>query len=77
MVVMVASCNQKGKETTIVNAAADSSEVSVTNDSIAPDSKTVALVYACPMHPEVQGKLNDECPKCGMKLTESVPEKTE
>jgi hypothetical protein len=26
------------------------------------------------MHPEVQGKLNDKCPKCGMKLTEPVPE---
>jgi hypothetical protein len=31
-------------------------------------------MYACPMHPEVQGKLNDKCPKCGMKLTEPVPE---
>jgi hypothetical protein len=24
------------------------------------------------MHPEVQGKLNDKCSKCGMKLTEEV-----
>jgi hypothetical protein len=31
-------------------------------------------MYACPMHPEVQGKLNDKCAKCGMKLTEPVPE---
>jgi hypothetical protein len=29
------------------------------------------------MHPEVQGKLNDKCSKCGMKLTELVPEKKE
>ncbi len=29
-------------------------------------------LYACPMHPEVQGKLNDKCSKCGMKLTEEV-----
>jgi rRNA maturation protein Nop10 len=34
-------------------------------------------MYACPMHPEVQGKLNDKCSKCGMDLTEPVPEKTE
>ncbi|MBY0488173.1 MAG: hypothetical protein K2P85_13450 [Flavobacteriaceae bacterium] len=29
-------------------------------------------MHACPMHPEVQGKLNDKCSKCGMKLTEPV-----
>jgi hypothetical protein len=28
--------------------------------------------YSCPMHPEVIGKEGDECPKCGMKLTEPV-----
>ena len=31
-------------------------------------------MYACPMHSEVQGKLNDKCSKCGMKLTEPVAE---
>ena len=34
-------------------------------------------MYACSMHPEVQGKLNDKCSKCGMDLTEPVMEKTE
>lgn len=29
-------------------------------------------LYACPMHPEVQGKLDDKCSKCGMKLNEEV-----
>jgi FtsP/CotA-like multicopper oxidase with cupredoxin domain len=28
----------------------------------------VALVYACPMHPEVRADGPDRCPKCGMKL---------
>ncbi len=28
--------------------------------------------YACPMHPEVQGKSTDKCSKCGMDLTEKV-----
>jgi hypothetical protein len=31
-------------------------------------------LYACPMHPEVKGKKDDKCPKCGMKLTEPVKE---
>lgn len=26
--------------------------------------------YACPMHPEVTGKANDKCSKCGMSLKE-------
>lgn len=35
--------------------------------------KVVATkIYACPMHPEVQGKLNSKCSKCGMPLTEPV-----
>jgi hypothetical protein len=29
-------------------------------------------IYSCPMHPEVQGKLNSKCSKCGMPLTEPV-----
>ncbi len=35
--------------------------------------KAVAIkIYSCPMHPEVQGKLNSKCSKCGMPLTEPV-----
>lgn len=29
-------------------------------------------LYACPMHPEVKGKKDEKCSKCGMKLTEPV-----
>ncbi len=29
---------------------------------------STAVVYACPMHPEVTGKEGDKCNKCGMKL---------
>ena len=32
-------------------------------------------MYACPMHPEVIGKKDEKCSKCGMKLTEPVSEK--
>ena len=30
-------------------------------------------LYACPLHPEIQGKLNDKCVQCGMPLTVLVP----
>lgn len=33
--------------------------------------------YACPMHPEIQGKLNDKCSECWMLLTIPVPENAE
>lgn len=36
--------------------------------------KTTEL-YACPMHPEVQGEKDEICPKCNMKLTEPVKKK--
>lgn len=29
---------------------------------------STAMVYACPMHPEVTGKEGEKCSKCGMKL---------
>ena len=29
-------------------------------------------LYACSMHPEVNGKKGSECPECGMELTEKV-----
>jgi uncharacterized lipoprotein NlpE involved in copper resistance len=32
-------------------------------------------VYSCPMHPKMNGKLNEKCPQCGMQLTEPIPEK--
>jgi FtsP/CotA-like multicopper oxidase with cupredoxin domain len=33
-----------------------------------PDGADNAVVYACPMHPEVVGREPGRCPKCGMKL---------
>jgi len=29
-------------------------------------------MYACPMHPDVIGKKDEKCSKCGMKLTVPV-----
>lgn len=90
MAVLLVSCNQKNKEAATDNThMMENDSTMMENDSTMmkndgtmkndetkmqdTDSKT----YACPMHPEVQGKLNDKCPKCGMKLTVPVPENSD
>ena len=35
------------------------------------------IKYACPVHPEMQGKLNDKCAQCGKLLTIPVAENAE
>lgn len=83
MATVLVSCNQKNKETTNDNSQMmDNDGTMMQNDSPVMDNKTKMMenqtkMYACPMHPEVQGKMNDKCSKCGMKLTEPVTEKTE
>lgn len=77
--IVMVSCNQKNKENSTNDSPMmddnstmkNSDGTKMSNDSIL--LKKNATTYACPMHPEVQGKLNDKCSKCGMKLTEPVP----
>ncbi|TDD97081.1 heavy metal-binding domain-containing protein [Flavobacterium cellulosilyticum] len=74
--VMV-SCNQKNKQDEpLNNTMMENDTTMMHNDTtMHHDSKMMdenTKLYACPMHPEVQGKLNDKCSKCGMKLTEEV-----
>jgi hypothetical protein len=57
MAFVLVSCNQKNKP-------------AETNDS--GKTEVAEKKYACPMHPEVQGKSTDKCSKCGMDLTEEV-----
>ena len=57
MALIVASCNSKSKSTESSNS--EKTEMGTKK-------------YSCPMHPEVQGKLDDKCPKCGMKLNVEV-----
>ncbi len=64
MAFVLVSCNQKSKPAELVSTSI------VKKDLIMKD--TISKIYACPMHPEVHGKLNDKCPKCGMKLTVEV-----
>ena len=35
-----------------------------------------AVIYACPMHPEVVSDQSGKCPKCGMKLMPQAPQTT-
>ncbi len=36
--------------------------------------KAKEIKYCCPMHRDIQGKLNDICSKCGMLLTVFIGE---
>ena len=65
MAFVMVSCNQKNKQAETTNTPLMENDSTRVKDS---HSK----LYSCPMHPEVQGKLNDKCPKCGMKLTVEV-----
>ena len=79
MAFVLVSCNQKNKEVETTNAPMmknDSTMMMKDSTMMEKDSTMMkdskAKIYACPMHPESQGKLNDKCPKCGMKLTKEV-----
>jgi hypothetical protein len=76
---VMGSCNQKNKEVETDNSTMmDSDTTMMDNDTTMINNSSEKMItetmYACPMHPEVQGKMNDKCPKCGMKLTEPVSE---
>ncbi|MET0760343.1 MAG: heavy metal-binding domain-containing protein [Flavobacterium sp.] len=72
MALVMVSCNQKNKEAETTPPMMDDNSTMMQKDSIIMGEKS--KMYACPMHPEVQGKMDEKCPKCGMDLTEPVPE---
>ena len=76
MAFVLVSCNPKNKEATTEHYDMMNNE-SIMLDNSSSNKMMTEEMCACPMHPEVQGKLNDKCSKCGMKLTEAVAEKTE
>ena len=71
---VLVSCNQKNAETRTVTSTDTATTVV---DTTMNHSEVSEKLYSCSMHPEVQGKLNDKCSKCGMKLTEPVTENSE
>lgn len=57
-------------------------QMMMNNDSTMTHKKSNTMenhvkMYACSMHPEVIGKKDEKCSKCGMNLTEPVPDKKE
>ena len=56
----------------------DKVQETTVNETTTMDTTTTPVIiqpaaeqlYACSMHPEVTGKKDDKCSKCGMKLTE-------
>jgi hypothetical protein len=82
MASILVSCNQKNKEATTDHShmmendgtMMDNDSTMMHNESKTMNDKTKTMenhekIYACPMHSEVQGKLNSKCSKCGMPLT--------
>ncbi len=78
MASVMISCNQKNNEnSTNVNKKKDNDGMTMEMDSMEMEMDSIEMnndskTFACSMHPEVHGKLNDTCHKCGMKLTEPV-----
>ena len=87
MAFVLVSCNQKKKQVETVSTPMEHNSTMMKNDSTMMGSDSTmndnhskmmhenSKIYACPMHPEVHGKLNDKCPKCGMKLNVEVKNK--
>lgn len=84
---VLVSCNQKNKQVETVSTPMENNSTMMKNDSTMTGSDSIVTgnhskvmhenskIYSCPMHPEVHGKLNDKCPKCGMKLNVEVKNK--
>ena len=74
----IATQKNKMKKIIIIIALASIAVAACNNNS--KQSETTVTdnpnqLYACSMHPEVTGKKDSACNKCGMKLTEPVKEK--
>ena len=79
VVMVLTSCNPKNKEDASeshTNHHDSITHTDTTAEHHAAEAAEQVALYACPMHPEVQGKKDDKCSECGMKLTEPVAEKT-
>ena len=72
LAIALTSCNQKGAQDAAASQVKQSDTTAQSSSSVPADE---TALYACPMHPEVQGKTDSECPKCGMKLTVPVSKK--
>ncbi|OSZ77090.1 hypothetical protein CAP36_11755 [Chitinophagaceae bacterium IBVUCB2] len=69
------ACNSNSEKTKVEPATETTSKQPETIDTVTKPATTQPVteqLYACSMHPEVIGKKDDKCSKCGMKLTVPV-----
>ena len=59
--ILITGCGSKKEQPTEQDHQHTDSDSTEQHDEM-------AMVYACPMHPEITGKEGDSCSKCGMKL---------
>ena len=68
MVFVLVACNSNNDKTT---KSTETNRMDTTTNSGVMHQEAEQL-YACSMHPEVTGKKDEKCSKCGMKLTVAV-----
>ena len=75
ILLLAIACNSKTAKSEPTSDGAitktDTAAVGQVDNSDDAKSETKQL-YACPMHPEVQGKKGEKCSKCGMELTDKI-----
>lgn len=70
MALVLVACNSNSDESTKSTSTETNMMDSTTKPAVMqPEAEQL---YACSMHPEVTGKKDEKCSKCGMKLTEPV-----
>lgn len=76
MLTLVVGCNSKTNktETTVSETVVEPADTMTVapSENAAGETPVAEQLYACSMHPEVQGKKDEKCSKCGMALTEPV-----
>jgi hypothetical protein len=72
MFVVLVACNQKNNEKNMEENLTVPDTTMMNNSPETLEIKEVDYTYACPMHPEVMGNSDENCPKCGMALTVPV-----
>jgi peroxiredoxin family protein len=83
MASLLGSCKQNSTDTTTNHSSRMNDDtMMMDNDSTMRHKKSNLIenskkVYACSMHADVVGEKDKKCFKCGMKLTEPVPDKKE
>ncbi|MEP7267754.1 MAG: heavy metal-binding domain-containing protein [Saprospiraceae bacterium] len=64
----IACKNSSGSTPEATTETPAMTEASAVADSMATMMSDSTMVFACPMHPDVKGKLGDKCPKCNMAM---------